>query len=503
MKNIQIAPDNPGCKFTCFTGQASIPERFFTLISWTNCVFLLLALSQGVMLANAKDVASPPVATNHEVNVAAPANSNQANLIQAGPLTLEVIPQYMPIAKGTTTLNVMLRLKAAATNEVVQRPPLDLAVVLDRSGSMAGDKLRNAKQAALDLIKLLTDQDFITLIAYDDKINVYTQHLAANAEGKNKLRRVVLNLTDGGSTALGPALIKALGIIGDSAHTTNRLQHIMLLSDGLANVGETSSDVLGKRAKNGFNRGISISTLGLGTDYNEDLMTHIADQGGGRYHFIADTAAISGVLQTELAGLNATVVKGLSLKISLRGGINITKVFGYPIESKNDDSKITVGWMHAGQTREILIRLTLPATLDGKIEIGQVSIQALDTQHSDANISGKTSINVEFSTDTPKVAAGERTEVTVRVAELEAAEKMEDAAKAVEAGNFDQARKTLQTSLSQTRIQAVQNKSDKLQQQVRELEQSLNDIDAAQHSYKSRKMYIKGNKNMNYYRLKK
>ena len=222
---------------------------------------------------------------------------------------IAVEPQYRHLLfSAEQVLNVRLHLEADDVGST-ERPPLDLALVLDTSGSMSGEKLRDAKAAALSLLSSLDRRDRVTLIAYASHVQRIANRVTMDNAGRRHLTQHILGLRAGGSTALGPALEDAAQVLNRSSGGSLMLRHVILMSDGVANVGESRPDILAARARQAFRNGISLSTMGVGLDYNEDLMTKVADMGGGRYHFIEDSANIASVLNDEFQGLVATVAR--------------------------------------------------------------------------------------------------------------------------------------------------------------------------------------------------
>lgn len=421
-----------------------------------------------------------------------------------GPVRLEVLPQYDPVpASGSSTLNVLVRLSAGGEVKT-DRPSLDLAIVLDRSGSMAGAKLQDAKQAGLELLKKLEPRDRVTLVTYDDTVVVHRSRLVADAAGQDTLRGDLLAVREGGSTALGPALYKALEVLEPAERGEKDIAHIMLLSDGLANVGEQRPDVLGARASMGFSRGVSVTTLGVGLDYNEDLMTRLADQGGGRYHFIKDSGAINAVLNDELAGLAATVAREVWLTVSPAPGAKEVKIFGYSVETTDAGTRARIGALRAGQVAEVMVRLSVePGTTLAQLPVGTFQLRLRDTSSTGEVVEGAVALRVGTSSDSDQVRKQERTEVTVRVAEVESAELLEQAARAVERRDYAGARTLLNSNIVQTRQKAVDTQNQKLEQQAVELESVLKSVDEAEVNEKAQKNFTKEQKSKSYMMKKK
>lgn len=417
-----------------------------------------------------------------------------------GPVKMQVLPQFELLDRRGPSLEFHVLIRLRGEGEVTgERPPLDLAVVLDRSGSMAGDKLLAVKQATLDLLKELRPIDHLTVIAYDDEIEVLTERLAVDPAGLERARAAVLAIGERGGTALGPGLFRGLEILEAAKRAERELAHVMLLSDGQANVGEKNPDVLGARAGEGFRRGVSVSTLGVGLDYNEDLMTKLADQGGGRYHFIQGTDAIPKVLTDEFAGLVATVGSSVTLELRPAPGVKVARVYGYPAREEQGVTKIPVGSLAAQQQREIVVRLHVDFGTGGdEAALGVLALAGNDQTKQGQRFQGELAAAVRTSTDEAEIRRSEKTEVTVRVAEVESAAKLEEAARAVDSGNYDQARQVLQASLQQLEAQDKATPSPKLKQQIAEMKEADAGLDMARQSVEQEKIYKKQAKSKAY-----
>jgi Ca-activated chloride channel family protein len=409
----------------------------------------------------------------------------------AGSVRIQVIPQFGRIAPdGPRELNLLVRLDG--TGEVKgPRPALDLALIIDRSGSMSGDKIRDVKAAALRLLEDLRPEDTVTLISYSDDVQRHTTGLAVDAKGREVLRNALLGLESAGSTALGPALMRALDDLEAGKRDETRLSHAMLLSDGLANVGEQSPEILGARAAAAFARGISVTTLGVGLDYNEDLMTRLADQGGGRYHFIKNGDAVAGILADEMKGLVATVARGLVIELAPAAGTGVAQVFGYATDRDGALTRARIGSIGAGQTREVIVRLALPALAPPRVDLGALVLRFMDVTADGIAREISVPLAVEVTTDPAQVAASEHFDVSVRVAEVEAAEKLEVAARAADRGDFDGARGSLQVAIDGLKTQAAARPSPKLNKQIAELEEARDEVQQARSSAEGQKEYSK------------
>lgn len=443
--------------------------------------------------------ASEPAKTEAKVEAKAeaPVPGGLGWVMTSGSVKLEVLPQFEVLDRRSGTLDVHLLLRLRGEGEVVgERPPLDLAVVLDRSGSMVGEKLLAVKQATLDLLKELKPHDRLTLIAYDSEVEVLTERVVADERGLAAARKAVLALTDRGGTALGPALFRGFEVFDPKTRKEGELRHLMLLSDGQANEGEKDPLVLGQRARENFGHGVSVSTLGVGLDYNEELMTRLADQGGGRYHFIQGTDAVTRVLSDEFAGLVATVASGIEVTMQMAPGVQVRQVYGYSWQETPQGASILVGSLAAQQVREIVVKLQVNfgTGATGQLALGTIDLKAKDQTQQGRPVEGKLALSAPTSADAEEVRRSERTEVTVRVAEVESAAQMQAAAVAVDSGDYDKARQVLKASVVALEQQQKATPSPKLSKQIEELKEAESGLDMARQSAEQAKIYGKQSK---------
>jgi len=420
---------------------------------------------------------------------------------QGGSLSVEVVPQFSKVLAGSGGhLDVLVRIEAAEVPGA-ERPPLDLALVLDRSGSMAGEKLAAAKQAAMETVRKLEPEDRLTFITYDDHVTVHT-HRAKVGNG-NALQRDIIRIVDGGGTALGPALRDGLDELEQAQRGDEVLAHLMLLSDGLANAGESRPDVLAGWTAKAFGHGVATSTLGVGLDYNEDLMTTIADAGGGRYHFIEDGGQVPEVLADEFAGLTSTVARGVEFEVAQVPGIEVGSIPGYPNVLDGDAIMARVGSMAAGRTREVLVRMDYQPSQGETMALGSYSLRFRDVLQDGKPVEIVLDPTVLLTQDPAAVEASENYAVTVRAQEIDVAAALQSATEQVDEGDWDGARRDLQQKQEAMQKQAAENPDVNFAPMMKDLEEAEQQLDEAKNSSSGRKRYQKTQKAKSYRRMKK
>lgn len=299
--------------------------------------------------------------------VVAPANAGVVTL--SGQLTQEKILRG---GDGSVGLSLTMQADDVLDLDRGDARHVDLVIVLDRSGSMQGRKIRDAKQAVLNLLSNLSTRDRFALVSYSNGVRRHSNLLEATPTNRMLLTSAIHGISAGGGTNLGAGLQEGIDVLLAS-HKNGNLGKVILVSDGLANQGITNPTSLGHMASVAVQREFAVSTVGVGNDFNEHLMTTIANRGTGTYYYLENPNAFAAVFQKEFHNTRTAAATSVEVRIPLTGGISLVDAAGYPVEVKNNEAVFYPGDLLSGQTRKLFLTLRVPTNEEGNFEINGIS----------------------------------------------------------------------------------------------------------------------------------
>jgi Ca-activated chloride channel family protein len=353
-----------------------------------------------------------------------------------------------------------------------ERPPMNIALVIDKSGSMAeAGKMRYVKKAARKMIDQLAYGDRFAIVAYDDNVRVLVR--SESVEDRRHARDMIDRLYPGGSTNLGAGLLEGYSQV--KRHLVpGGINRVLLLSDGLANRGITSPWELSRIVDRESGRGVSLTTFGVGLDFNEDLMASLAESGRGTYYYIDEAHRIPEILAREFSTVQQVVALDITITIEVRPEVTISDFMGYRYRREGNRYTVSLGDMAAGERRRIMIRLNAPALSAGEQRIGEVRMK-YQPQGESRSVSAARDLRPRYVRDHAAVEEDLNREVTERSAVFEANDARRKAAMKVDSGDLDGARAILKES--RRKLEAAPVQSGQVRNELAETESYQSAID--------------------------
>ncbi len=258
--------------------------------------------------------------------------------------------------KQTTFIKVGLT--GFKLDDKADRTPANIAIVLDKSGSMSGNKIVNAKQAARMAVGLLNKNDIVSIISYDSTVNVLVP--ATKVTDKTSIYAAIDRMGANGGTALFAGVSKGAAEVRKFL-SKDRINRVILLSDGQANVGPSSPTELGKLGASLSKDGMTVTTIGLGTGYNEDLMASLAGYSDGNHAFVKNAEDLAQVFQYEFGDVLSVVAQDVEVIIQCQNGIRPIRVLGREASILGQTITTTMSQLYSEQEKYVMIEVEVPA----------------------------------------------------------------------------------------------------------------------------------------------
>ncbi len=274
---------------------------------------------------------------------------------EAGKVTLDVgIDRPLLLVDSPQTVHLRIGLKGFAMDEAWDRSPLNVAIVLDKSGSMSGAKLAAAKEAAVMALRRLGDRDIVSIITYDSTVDVLVP--ATRLRDMDHIIAAIRGIQAGGNTALFAGVSKGAAEVRKflDAHHINR---ILLLSDGKANVGPSSPDALARLGVSLGHEEIPVTTIGLGLDYNEDLMSRLAMRSDGYHYFAQEAGELAGIFDAELGRALSVVAQAIRIEVRCAPGVRPVHFLGREAEIDDQVAVLTLNNLFSDDERRAILEL--------------------------------------------------------------------------------------------------------------------------------------------------
>ncbi|MDH3347073.1 MAG: VWA domain-containing protein [Desulfobulbaceae bacterium] len=305
-------------------------------------------------------------------------NPTAAPLSVSGELTQKKIS-----FNGDRKVGVVLTLSANQDKPdptTTNRNGVNFIIVMDRSGSMQGNKINQAKTAIKEITTRLIPGDQIGLISYSDSVHTDFPLQPVTKANKSIIHQAINNLHAGGGTNLGAGLREGIKQASGNIYENNT--KLILISDGMANQGITQPDELAKLAHEAIRLEASLSTVGVGLDFNEYLMTTLADHGGGSYHFLENPLAFANTFEQELLSTGIASAVNIEVHVPTVKDITLIDGSGYPLEHQQGETIFRPGSILPGTNRRLFLTFQVSASNPADYAINGITV---NYQHQNTN----------------------------------------------------------------------------------------------------------------------
>lgn len=371
-------------------------------------------------------------------------------------------------------LFLMARFEAGEGFSDALRRPLNLSLVIDRSGSMAGDKIDYTKQAAQFLVQHLGSRDTFSIVLYNDKVEtLLAPEIVSN---KDTVTQLIDKIRVRGTTNLSGGWLEGCQHVAKNL-SQQSLNRVILMSDGLANRGITERATLISIAEQKRREGVSTTTMGLGKDFNEDLMMDMANAAGGAFYFIESPEVTPSIFQEELSGLLSIVGQNLTITITPTGYVStLRQLNAYSVDLDGKMTTFRLGDIFANEVKTLVLELDVPAME----KLGEQQIATIRFEY-DEVIKGATKHHIQDSPVIVNIKSKDASlvqpnpDVTHSVLLLQAAQARQEAVKAADKGNYNRASTVLRNMAekidsSVVESQELKEEKDALLEQAKKME---------------------------------
>jgi Ca-activated chloride channel homolog len=349
----------------------------------------------------ADDVAARPdpvaTASGSAGTRAADAQPTVGRLSAAGTVVIDGRVAERAVKPGARSETYVM-LSVSGKDETPRTPaPVHLGLVIDRSGSMKGERIRNAISAAVSAVEHLHDGDMVSVTAFDTQVWPVVAPTVLSAESRSTVTEAIRKLTLGSDTCVSCGLRAAMGHLGASPQWVGR---ILLLSDGDANVGVRDVPGFRQIGKESQAADVSITSIGVGLNYNERILSALARESNGRHYFVPDEAALPGIFDAETRALNAVVATGASARLTLGPETELVKVQDRSYTREGSTIVVPLGQLSRGEVKTVLVRVAVTPRAAGRLKLCDVELAFRDhLATGDGKVGGPLELDVSPTAD--------------------------------------------------------------------------------------------------------
>jgi Ca-activated chloride channel family protein len=321
--------------------------------------------------------------------------------------------------------------------------PVNLAVVIDRSGSMKGKRIANAIDAANGMVRRLRDGDVVSVIAYDSTTETLIPSTTIDSSSRDRVTQVINGIVAKGETCISCGIDAAMAALRSR---TDMVQRILLLSDGEPTAGVKDISGFRRIAENARSMNCPISSIGVDVDYNERLLSALALDSNGRHYFAENSSEVQRAFESELSSLQKTVARETEIELSLGPGVEVEKVFDRTFRQEGSRLIVPLGAFSSGEQKTLLVKVRVPRGAEGARPIADLRLAWSEASGGRRESTvGSLATRLTFAEDKP---APLDSIIATRLERTETANTLEAANDVFKSGDVAGARRRLQSQIS-------------------------------------------------------
>jgi Ca-activated chloride channel family protein len=359
---------------------------------------LASAVAATVPLSRARSTVPEPIAISPEPG----SSTTPAHFVDGSTLLLDGRLGHSAVPRSTTgtAASTFLLATVTASDPVSgassgSSASSHLVIVVDRSGSMAGEKMRNAIAAASGAVDRMRDGDRVTVVAFDTTASLLVPPTTVDPASRSAVQSAIRAMRPGGDTCISCALDRASEVLTASRLGADEVRRILLISDGEPTTGVRDTSGLRALAGRARDEGFAISTIGVDLAFDERVMAAIAQESNGRHWFVPDATALPEVFDQELGSLQASVASDAELTIEPAPGVVIDEVLDRSFRREGGKIVVPLGAFDGGQEKTVLLRASVPADGEGPERVARMSLAYRDVgARKDARCGGTLALEV-------------------------------------------------------------------------------------------------------------
>ncbi|MFO0761616.1 MAG: VWA domain-containing protein [Byssovorax sp.] len=357
-------------------------------------------------------------------------------------VTLEAAPASR-FVKADQRGDLVVRFELGANPAKDQkRPPINISLVVDTSGSMEGDAIKDARAASLALVDALAEGDRLSVVSFNSDTELLVPSTLLDKDSIATVKSRIEAMKARGTTDLAGGLRAGLTEV-QKGFQQSGVNRVVLLGDGVPN----DPGPIPALAQEAAQRRIPVTVMGLGLDYNETLMNTIAQTSGGHYHFIKESSKVASVFTDEVLRLKRVVARNTVFRVTPGPGVTIKEVIGLPTSASGTSQVVMLGDLGENEHRNVLVRLDVSGHRAGAtVELLDAELSFEDATRGAARLSEKSFLGVRASADAAEITGGRNAEVEKAATRATLAARIVQAIALARSGQLPQAQSLLDQS---------------------------------------------------------